>query len=222
MHLTKLQRAIIKLTVVVILAIVLIRVYQPELALMTHPSPAHQQELVTLVHQHGLGDTLLLIATIAILCSIPFAPNAVVCIFTGVCFGPFIGFLINWCGNIIGNGFVAIMIRRSGISEQVRHKRAFDYLTRQRFPVVGLIIGFIVPVVPNLLVNYTANGMRVTTGKYLLAASLGTLPIAFIYALGGNAIFTMNFKKVVVVIALFVFLCMFYWGLKRLQENLST
>lgn len=63
MHLTKLQRAIIKLTVVVILAIVLIRVYQPELALMTHPSPAHQQELVTLVHQHGLGDTLLLIAT---------------------------------------------------------------------------------------------------------------------------------------------------------------
>lgn len=213
MHLTKLQRAIIKLTVVVILAIVLIRVYQPELALMTHPSPAHQ---------HGLGDTLLLIATIAILCSIPFAPNAVVCIFTGVCFGPFIGFLINWCGNIIGNGFVAIMIRRSGISEQVRHKRAFDYLTRQRFPVVGLIIGFIVPVVPNLPVNYAANGMRVTTGKYLLAASLGTLPIAFIYALGGNAIFTMNFKKVVVVIALFVFLCMFYWGLKRLQENLST
>lgn len=64
MHLTKLQRAIIKLTVVVILAIVLIRVYQPELALMTHPSPAHQQELVTLVQQHGLGDTLLLIATI--------------------------------------------------------------------------------------------------------------------------------------------------------------
>lgn len=222
MRLTKIQQTIIKLGVVMILAIILIKVYQPELALLTHPSPAHQRELISLVHQHGLGDTLLLITTIAILCSIPFAPNSVVCIFTGVCFGPFVGFLINWCGNIIGNGFVAIMIKRSGISDQIRRKRAFDYLTQQRFPVVGLIIGFIVPVIPNLLVNCAASGLAVAKRQYLLAVSLGTLPIAFIYALGGNALFTMSFKKVIAVVALFVLLCLFYWGLKRLQAKLPN
>ena len=114
------------------------------------------------------------------------------------------------------------MIKRSGISDQIRRKPAFDYLTRQRFPVVGLIIGFIVPVIPNLLVNCAASGLAVAKHQYLLAVSLGTLPIAFLYALGGNALFTMSFKKVIAVVVLFVLLCLFYLGLKRLQDKLPN
>lgn len=222
MQLTKGQRTIIKLTIVVVLAVILAKVYWPELVLLTHPSVIHQRELITLVHRHSLGDTFLLVGTIAILCSIPFAPNSVVCVFAGICFGPFIGFLINWCGNIIGNGFVAVMINRSGISDKIRHKQAFDYLTRQQFPAVGLTIGFIVPIIPNLLVNCAATGLQVSKEKYLLAVSLGTLPIAFLYALGGNALFTMSFTKIAIAIGLFVVLCLFYWGLKKLQEKLPN
>lgn len=222
MQLNRVQRALIKFGVVLVVALILIKLYYPELTLLIHPSPNHQQELISLVHQHALSNTLLLIITIALLCSIPFAPNSVVCIFTGVCFGPIIGFLINLCGNIIGNGFVAVMIRRSGISDQVRQKQAFAYLTQQRFPTLGLTIGFIVPVIPNLLVNCAANGLQVSNQKYLLAVSLGTLPIAFLYALGGNAIFTMSFKGIAIVVGLFVFLCLFYLSLKRLRARLQN
>lgn len=219
MPLTKLQRSMIKLAIVVILAALLIKVYWPELVLLCHPSAMHQHELIGLIHRHSLGNTFLLVITIAILCSIPFAPNSVVCIFAGVCFGPVIGFLINWCGNIIGNGFVAIMINLSGISSKVRQQRAFHYLTRQPFETVGLTIGFIIPIIPNLLVNCAATGLRVPKEKYLFAVSLGTFPIAFLYALGGNALITMSFTKVAVAVGIFVLLCLFYWGLKSLQAK---
>ncbi|KRL28698.1 hypothetical protein FD27_GL001478 [Limosilactobacillus frumenti DSM 13145] len=222
MQFKKFLPPVIKLIIVIILGIILIKAYWPELALLTHLNSAHQQELIALVHQHGWSDTLLLIIAIATLCSVPFAPNSVVCIFAGICFGPFIGFLINWCGNIIGNGFVAVMINRSGISNKIRHKQAFAYLTRQQFPTVGLIIGFIVPIIPNLLVNCAATGLQVSKEKYLLAVGLGTLPIAFLYALGGNALFTMSFTKISIAVVLFVVLCLFYWGLKKLQANLPN
>ena len=222
MHISKRAQTAMRLGLVIALGIVLVKLYQPELALLLHPSAAHQEELVALVHQHDLFDTIFLVLTIALLCSIPFAPNSVVCIFAGVCFGPLFGFLINWCGNIMGNGLVAIAIRHSGISARIRQKQSFTYLTRQRFPVMGLTIGFIVPIVPNLLVNCAASGMQVSTRKYLLAVSLGTLPIAFLYALGGNALFTMSLKGVLVVLCLFIFLCLFYWGLKKLQGKLPN
>lgn len=222
MQLHSKKRLLFDLTLVLVLGLILAKVYWPELVLLFNPSSAHQAELITLVHRHELVDVFLLMLVIAVLCSVPGAPNSVVCIFTGACFGPLAGFLINWCGNIIGNGFVLTMVHRSGVTANLRQKPAFSYLSRQRYPLLGLTMGFIVPFIPNLVVNCVATGLEVSRRGYLLAVSLGTLPIAFIYAYSGNAIFTLDLEKIIIIAGMLILLCVCYVVVRLLHQKEST
>jgi uncharacterized membrane protein YdjX (TVP38/TMEM64 family) len=213
------KQILINTIIVLILGLVLVKVYWPELVLLFHPSAVHQAQLISIVHHHQIMDIILLITVIAVLCSIPGAPNSVVCIFTGACFGPLGGFLINWCGNILGNGFVLTLVHHSGVTDRFRHRRAFTYLSRQRYPLLGLIMGFSVPIIPNLLVNCVATVLKIPKQNYFLAVSLGTLPIAFLYAYGGHALFSLDIKKLILVITIFILLCVLYGLIKILRKK---
>ena len=86
--------------------IVLIKVgfdYWPEIKLLMHPTREHRVMLTAMIRDHGAKDFLLLMLVIALFNAIPGMSIAAVCILAGVCYGPWIGLLISWSGNILGN-----------------------------------------------------------------------------------------------------------------------
>lgn len=205
---------VIGAVVAIVLVGLVIKNYWAELVLLFNLSPTNQAELVNLVHSHGVVDVLLLLVLIALLCVIPGAPNSVVCIFTGVCYGPLFGFLISWAGDILGNCLLRVTISRSKVSTKTRHKRIYQYLVKQRYPVLGLALAFAIPIVPNIVTNFAAVKLRVQKSYYLTAVALGTIPTTFIYAYSGHAISALKFKQLIPLLVGFILLCLLYFAVK--------
>lgn len=199
----------------VVLSIILIyfiyRDYRPELLLLMHMNAHNKMILLHMIRSHGLKDMLLLLALIATFNAIPGMSNSFVCVFAGLCYGPVLGFLINWAGNILGNCGVMSIIRKIDLSKRSKKSKLLNNLLNQRHPLIGLTIGFMVPVIPSVLVNYAGARLNVSRLRYLLMVTVGMVPTSFIYAFGGDALFQGNDKRlvgalvaIIVVIAMFV------------------
>lgn len=189
--------------------IVLIKVgfdYWPEIKLLMHPTHEHRVMLTKMIRDHGAKDFLLLMMVIALLNAIPGMSIAAVCILTGVCYGPWIGLLISWSGNILGNLAVALLFSRVHLSQKLKKHQLLQKLLNQPHPRLGLIIGYMIPAIPNALVNYSGVRLKVSPTQMLPLIALGMLPCSFIYAFGGNAIFSENLAQLVIFAALIIIL----------------
>lgn len=165
-----------------------------------------------MIRSHGIKDMLLLLALIATFNAIPGMSNSFVCIFVGLCYGPAIGFIINWLGNIIGNCGVMAVIRKIDLSRRTKKSKLLNSLMNQRHPLIGLTIGFMAPVIPSVLVNYAGARLNINRWHYLAMVAVGMAPTSFIYAFGGDALFKGDNKRligavvaIVIVIALYIF-----------------
>lgn len=178
--------------------------YRTELYLLFHLTPHNKAVLLHLIRSHGLGDMLLLLALIATFNAIPGMSNSFVCIFVGLCYGPLTGFVINWLGNILGNCGVISVINRVNLSKRSKQSKLLATLLNQRHPLVGLTIGYMVPVIPSILVNYAATRLKVGRLRYLAMVTIGMMPTSFIYAFGGDALFRGDNKRLLIAIAAIV------------------
>jgi uncharacterized membrane protein YdjX (TVP38/TMEM64 family) len=195
-----------------ILLYLIYRDYRPELTLLLHMNHQNKLILLHMIRSHGIKDMLLLLALIATFNAIPGMSNSFVCIFAGLCYGPAIGFIINWLGNIIGNCGVMAVIRKIDLSKRTKKSKLLNSLMNQRHPLIGLTIGFMVPVIPSVLVNYAGARLNISRWRYLAMVTVGMAPTSFIYAFGGDALFKGDNKRligavvaIVIVIALYIF-----------------
>ena len=116
----------------IILAVIVLyfiyRTYKPEIDLLLDFNAHNKAKLLHMIRSHGFTDIFLLVALIGILNAIPGMSNSVVCIFAGLCYGPIVGFLINWVGNILGNSTVMSIIRKINLSKRVKKNKILHYL----------------------------------------------------------------------------------------------
>ncbi|MFR0609531.1 TVP38/TMEM64 family protein [Limosilactobacillus mucosae] len=190
--------------------IVLLKVgfdYWPEIKLLMHPTHEHRVMLTEMIRDHGAKDFLLLMMVIALFNAIPGMSIAAVCILAGVCYGPWIGLLISWSGNILGNLAVVLLFSRVNLS-QIKKHQLLQKLLDQPHPRLGLIIGYMIPAIPNALVNYSGIRLNVSLTQMLPLIALGMLPCSFIYAFGGNAIFSENLAQLVIFAVLVIILAL--------------
>lgn len=139
-------------------------------------------------------DALLLILLTALTSAVPALSSSVICIFNGVCFGPFLGLLLNITGNTLGNSLVAGFFRKFSDDHELLHKhkrpnRLFTRLARFKNKMFALILGYMIPIIPSSLVNYFGVKLKMSSKKQLLCIIIGVLPTSFLYAYGGEAIF---------------------------------
>jgi len=102
---------------------------------------------------------------------IPIAPDAVL---SGVCFGRWTGFSINVGGIVMGN-LLAVYIL-SSFPHKVQpscFRPLADKLTNMHHPRLGLSIGYAVPMLPTLLVNYASLEMKLSFQNKALCIFLG-------------------------------------------------
>lgn len=180
------------------------RDFRPEIALLMDPIPRHRQLLLHLIRSHGLRDLVFLLVTIALMNAVPGVSNSLVCIFVGLCYGPWIGMLVNWGGNVLGNCLVAGLLDHIQISRHFTKNRFLQALMHHRHPWLGLTIGYMVPIIPSVLVNYACVKTHVPRHQYLLMVLIGMWPTSVLYACGGDAIFQGNFKRLALIAGLVV------------------
>ena len=78
----------------IIIVIFVYQNYKPEIDVLIHPVPHEKEILLHMIRAHGIANSLLLLGLIAVLNSIPGLSNSVICILSGLCYGPFFGLII--------------------------------------------------------------------------------------------------------------------------------
>lgn len=178
-----------------------------------------RENLIELLRHQGRHNAILFIAVIAIGSAIPGVPIAAVAILSGVCFGRWLGFGVNVIGAVIGN-MLAINIL-GAFPHKVRSSRfrpLADKLKNMHHPRLGLSIGYAVPMLPTLLVNYAAIEMKLSWRNKLICIFLGSLPVSFLYAFGGDELIFGNIKVTIVAILLVILMFALYDFIRRDQR----
>ncbi|KRL08194.1 hypothetical protein FD38_GL002438 [Levilactobacillus zymae DSM 19395] len=178
-----------------------------------------RQRLIDLLRNQGKHNVPLFMAVIAIGSAIPGMPIAAVAVLSGVCFGQWLGFGINVVGIVLGN-LLAIYILGK-FPHRARPSR-FRFITNRlnamRHPRLGLSIGYAVPMLPTLLVNYAALELNFSLENKALCIFIGSLPVSYLYAFGGNALLFGNTKTAVVAIGLTLLMIGLYEVIRRDQR----
>lgn len=196
--------------------------FRHELMLVLDPTTAHRHQLMRLIRSHGAADIVLLTIVIGLLNAIPGMSNSLLCILAGLCYGPLTGFLVNWAGNVLGSCLVVWLIKHVDVSKRIKTSRLLTALTDQRHPLIGLTIGYMIPVIPSVLVDYAGVRMKIDRWHFLLMIAGGMLPTSFLYAFGGDALFNADFKRCSgVVVALLILIAMYFLVRRRMKKPAS-
>lgn len=190
---------------IVLAVLVIYHDFKPELELLIHYNDeASRAKLMQLIRAHSGRDMFLMLVVIALMSAIPGVSNSVVCIFTGVCYGPLVGFLINWIGDILGNCIVAGLITRIHFSDKFRNRPVLKRLMKAKHPQVALTMAYMIPIIPCALVNYASVQLKIDRKQYLTMIGLGMFPSACLYAFGGDAIMKGNIKRIIIIALIIV------------------
>ena len=159
---------------------------------------------------------LLLILTTVI----PGVPVAFIAIMSGVLMGKKLGLLINLVGLATGNILVQLFAKKINRDLKLQNKVTKEFTARvhrMKHPIIGLIIGYSIPIIPTFLVSVTASKMNFSKSQLMLITSACTFPTAFIYAYGGDELIKAHLSHV--AIDIIVLLLMVVVGLYFLWKE---
>lgn len=142
----------VALFLILLLAIV-IKDYMPELRLFADPHGIDQVKLEAMVRSHGLKDMFILGLMIMVMCAVPGMSNAVICVVAGICYGPVIGFLLNWSGDVVGNVLSSYLLNKLHLKA---HSARIQQLISNNHPKVMMTLGYMIPFIPSVGLNYAA------------------------------------------------------------------
>lgn len=201
--------------ILILFVIILYFEYHPDFQLLVDPE-ASKELLLKQIRSHGVAAAFLLVCLIGVMCALPGVPTSVVCVFVGICYGPVAGSLINIGGNLMGNLAAIALFRRVKLLDKRHGENAWvKAISKMKHPKVGLMLGYMIPVVPTFLVNYTATSKGYTEKEVLLPILLGGLPTSVFYALGGDALLSGNLRRLALVVAGLLVILLFVSVLKR-------
>ncbi|EFQ58015.1 SNARE-like domain protein [Streptococcus downei F0415] len=109
----------------------------------------------------NLFNFCVLILLTALGSAVPFLSNAVLAVFNGVVFGPWLGFVMNLLANSLGNFLSLKLLSKITITEREKSfSDKLDFLKKINNPYLAISLGYMVPVFPTLLVNYLVMEMN--------------------------------------------------------------
>lgn len=209
-YISKTPLIIVAVTLIILAALVIYHDFKPELNLVLHYNHANQTKLLHLIRAHSYRDMGMLVIIIAMMNAIPGLSNSVICIFAGICYGPIVGLMINWFGNITGNCLVAGLISHIHLTDKFKNSKSLKHLTNAKHPLIALTLGYMIPIIPSALVNYAVVQLGVTRKRFLAMVALGMLPTSFPYAFGGDAIIKGDLKRITIALVIILAIIVIY------------
>ena len=178
---------------IIILGILVIHQYYPDFRLGL---PLGRTGLRQLLRHHGPVSAFVLILLTATMTAVPGVSSSIVCVFNGVAYGPVMGFLMNVVGMALGNGGVIATLDKLPVQSK-KHPRI--NLRTTGYPGMTAMLGYMIPVVPSVLVSYAVVKARLRATKTVAAVIGGVVPTAFLYAFGGDALLRGSYRRLLVV-----------------------
>ncbi len=178
-----------------------------------------QAELTAIMSQlrsKTVLNFIILILLTAATAAIPFMSNAIFAVFNGVVYGPGIGFLMNVVSNVFGNFVFIKILEMIDITDSKKKLQSrfgsIDLLEKTDF---GIVLGYMIPIMPTILVNYYVTETKLPWRKWLLYVTIGVAPSSLVYALGGDAVVAGNFKRIAVLLVIIILVYLVVTYVKR-------
>lgn len=180
--------------------------YQPQIEMMFNPK--ERGLAIEQIREHGLIDVVIIMILLYLGTIIPGFPVVPIGIITGICFGPLWGTLINTfsigLGNIAAINFIGYL--KKDLQKTYKNNRFTAHFKHAKNPLMSLMIGYSLPIIPSYLVSMQANQDEKKYNKRIIfmTAMLGPFPISLVYALGGNAIFKADWQHLVILVVIII------------------
>ncbi|WP_066025574.1 TVP38/TMEM64 family protein [Enterococcus mundtii] len=175
--------------------------YRTDIHLLLDPQ-ASRKEWMTEIRSHGVTAAIILVVMISLMCAVPGIPTSVIGVVVGLSYGPFLGTVINVTGNALGNILsIVLMQHLSFMDHSKKENRWVKAIRRMKHPKIGVMIGYMVPVIPSSVVNFAATSLNLSVRELLLSILIGVVPSSLLYACGGEALFHGEHIKALVLVA---------------------
>ncbi|MBW8013291.1 TVP38/TMEM64 family protein [Lactobacillus helveticus] len=172
--------------------------YLPELKLLVHFDHHNEELLIKMVRSHGIEDLAFLFILNAICVAIPGLSNGIFCVLNGILYGPAFGFIVNWISDILGQIILMQLLHKLYDIKHMSNGKIYKLLTTQKYPMVALTIGYLIPFIPSATASYVnilinKNDFK----KQLIPIVIGVSPFAYLYAYGGDSILHLNTSRII-------------------------
>lgn len=148
-----------------------------------------QGEFLQEIPMPGIRTTIVILAMVMLFAAIPMLPVSVLAVAVGIAYGPILGSLINISGALLGNLLAVTIIRKfDTVDHENQKNRWVASITGMKRPRLGLVLGYMVPIIPSFLMNYTAGLLKIPNQELIPLVLLGVIPTSVLYALGGGAV----------------------------------
>lgn len=198
--------------------------YLPELKLLVHFDHHNEELLIKMVRSHGIEDLAFLFILNAICVAIPGLSNGIFCVLNGILYGPAFGFIVNWISDILGQIILMQFLHKLYDIKHMSNSKIYKLLTTQKYPMVALTIGYLIPFIPSATVSYVnilinKNDFK----KQLIPIVIGVSPFAYLYAYGGDSILHLNtsriIKAAVMIVAVALIAAAILFIMKRVKKH---
>ena len=178
-----------------------------------------QAELTAIMYQlrsKTVLNFIILILLTAATAAIPFMSNAIFAVFNGVVYGPGVGFLMNVVSNVFGNFVFIKILEMIDITDSKKKLQSrFGSIALLEKTDFGIVLGYMIPIMPTILVNYYVTETKLPWRKWLLYVTIGVAPSSLVYALGGDAVVAGNFKRIAVLLIIIILVYLIVTYVKR-------
>lgn len=201
--------------------------YLPELKLLVHFDHHNEELLIKMVRSHGIEDLAFLFILNAICVAIPGLSNGIFCVLNGILYGPAFGFIVNWISDILGQIILMQFLHKLYDIKHMSNSKIYKLLTTQKYPMVALTIGYLIPFIPSATVSYVnilinKNDFK----KQLIPIVIGVSPFAYLYAYGGDSILHLDtsriIKAAVMIVAVALIAAAILFIMKRVKKHTSV
>lgn len=198
--------------------------YLPELKLLVHFDHHNEELLINMVRSHGIEDLAFLFILNAICVAIPGLSNGIFCVLNGILYGPAFGFIVNWISDILGQIILMQFLHKLYDIKHMSNSKIYKLLTTQKYPMVALTIGYLIPFIPSATVSYVnilinKNDFK----KQLIPIVIGVSPFAYLYAYGGDSILHLDtsriIKAAVMIVAVALIAAAILFIMKRVKKH---
>ena len=179
--------------------------------------------MVEFIYSHGFRGVPILLGMLILQVVIPFIPSPAIQLLTGLCYGVWLGMLINIIGIVMGNTLVFLTIRQSrsllaSFFKKKRTARGFlniENLSRLKNPEHIVFFCFLIPGFPNGIAPYIFAQTKIPFHKYIIATILGSIPSTFLSTFLGDRISQGNHVTAIIIGSILVLVLIFVLIFKK-------
>lgn len=178
--------------------------YLPEIKLLLHFDSHNEELLIKIVRSHGWEDLIFLFILNALCVAIPGLSNGIFCVLNGILYGPATGFIINWISDILGQIVLLFLLQRLYNPKKLENSKLYKLMMNQTYPQISLTIGYMIPFIPRATITYANALINKDFKKRIVPISLGSIPMAYIYAYGGDSILHLDEQRIIKTVVGFI------------------